>query len=785
MEDNFEQLVNELFITPLSIDVLSKLTFLIEQQTFESDSLFVSQFIQSLLVLEHWAWKQLSYDSYQWINQPNYLTLFHTFSSFNKNLILNFDNIEVETKALLLISCTVDQINSIFEQINQSNNDNDPFIAIISFWLNNLAFFIHENPQFDTSPIICHINQYIGRNYVMTDQFKFYLTQLQQSNLPQSIFTTKQLFYIKTCLFSLSSYLTAKAQNFLFTAEEILHHVGNKYLQIINIHSHTMELWSKEFLICITYLTGFIGGCCWWGGEKLTHAKILFSTEQISYDLVQGLIRIISYKPIYKEIKNERLILIDIILKFLLFILQTQNMIYVFRSHILLPDILLTIVENSSCDKLSLCAYAILSEILTDEKLKELKITNNICNFLFNILEQGWHHPLKKYKQMPIIYLLRSFSSLSKSNTIQQKVSDGHKLSFLIEMCDEYPIIYDIIWAFSFNQDIQQQLRSNSSFMSKLSQLSKECDNEQMSKMIHGILWNLEINHENRSTLEIKNGKRFDIMISYSHKDKIICKQIYDELIKSSYRIWIDFDQMHGNVMDAMAQAIEQSHTIIICMSEQYRKSNYCRAEAQYAFQQQRKIVPVLLQKQYKPDGWLLFLIGQLYYVDFIKYEFSRAMEILFKELKATNIGDSNADNVQFKENAVVTSHVLQMSSLKLYLSPILPEKITDWTQIHVQEWLTRHNLIHLSRLLVDCNGSSLLYLDDLLRHGDIKQTLSLLQEDSLRRTGHSLSYIELSIFGSLMNEQKLFLQSNVAAQVTTVASDNYKKCSLFCCPIM
>ncbi|CAF4153840.1 unnamed protein product, partial [Rotaria sordida] len=685
MEDNFEQLVNELFITPLSIDVLSKLTFLIEQQTFESDSLFVSQFIQSLLVLEHWAWKQLSYDSYQWINQPNYLTLFHTFSSFNKNLILNFDNIEVETKALLLISCTVDQINSIFEQINQSNNDNDPFIAIISFWLNNLAFFIHENPQFDTSPIICHINQYIGRNYVMTDQFKFYLTQLQQSNLPQSIFTTKQLFYIKTCSFSLSSYLTAKAQNFLFTAEEILHHVGNKYLQIINIHSHTMELWSKEFLICITYLTGFIGGCCWWGGEKLTHAKILFSTEQISYDLVQGLIRIISYKPIYKEIKNERLILIDIILKFLLFILQTQNMIYVFRSHILLPDILLTIVENSSCDKLSLCAYAILSEILTDEKLKELKITNNICNFLFNILEQGWHHPLKKYKQMPIIYLLRSFSSLSKSNTIQQKVSDGHKLSFFIEMCDEYPIVYDIIWAFSFNQDIQQQLRSNLSFISKLSQLSKECDNEQMSKMIYGILWNLETNHENRPTSKIKDEKKFDIMISYSHKEKDLCKQIYEELSKAGYRIWIDFDQMHGNVMDAMAQGIEQSHIIIVCMSEHYRKSNYCRAEAHYAFQQQRKIVPLILQKQYKPDGWLSFLIGHLLYVDFNQYEFSQAMKKLSKELKVEDICETNAVPVRPKEDAAVVFPTLSVSSPRRSASPTFPQNILQWTQKQVQ----------------------------------------------------------------------------------------------------
>ncbi|CAF1501382.1 unnamed protein product [Rotaria sp. Silwood1] len=206
MNDNFEQLVNALSITPLSIDILSKLTLLIEQQTFESDPLFISQSIQSLLVLENWAWQRLSYDSHQWISQSSYLTLFHTLSSFNKNLIINFDNIEVETKALLLISCTVDQVNSIFEGINQSNDDNDRFIAIISVWFDNLAFFINEDPRFDTSPIIYHINQYVGRNYVMTDQFKFYLTQLQQqSNLPKSIFTTKQLFYIKTFSLSLTS----------------------------------------------------------------------------------------------------------------------------------------------------------------------------------------------------------------------------------------------------------------------------------------------------------------------------------------------------------------------------------------------------------------------------------------------------------------------------------------------------------------------------------------------------------------------------------------------------
>ena len=142
-------------------------------------------------------------------------------------------------------------------------------------------------------------------------------------------------------------------------------------------------------------------------------------------------------------------------------------------------------------------------------------------------------------------------------------------------------------------------------------------------------------------------------MISYSHKDKALCKQLYEELTKAGYRIWIDFDQMHGNVMDAMAQAIEQSHTIIICMSEEYRKSNYCRAEAHYAFQRQRKIVPVLLQKHYRPDGWLLFLIGQLLYVDFIKYEFARAMEMLLKELKSEDVAETDASPIHPKEEDI------------------------------------------------------------------------------------------------------------------------------------
>ena len=122
--------------------------------------------------------------------------------------------------------------------------------------------------------------------------------------------------------------------------------------------------------------------------------------------------------------------------------------------------------------------------------------------------------------------------------------------------------------------------------MCKLSHLATECNNEKIRKIADGILWNLELDYnKGRQTLEVKDENTFDIMISYSHKEKVLYKQIYDGLVNSGYRVWIDFDQMHGNAKGAMAHAIKQSKTVIICMSEHYQKRNYCRVEAQYTFQ--------------------------------------------------------------------------------------------------------------------------------------------------------------------------------------------------------
>ena len=88
-------------------------------------------------------------------------------------------------------------------------------------------------------------------------------------------------------------------------------------------------------------------------------------------------------------------------------IAQNQDFIWFLRSKITLPEVLLTIAETSICEKTSLCIYGILGEILSDDSLKELKVSDDLSVFFFNILEEAWHHPSKKFKQIPIFYLLK------------------------------------------------------------------------------------------------------------------------------------------------------------------------------------------------------------------------------------------------------------------------------------------------------------------------------------------------------------------------------------------
>src|ERR1700734_172161 len=95
------------------------------------------------------------------------------------------------------------------------------------------------------------------------------------------------------------------------------------------------------------------------------------------------------------------------------------------------------------------------------------------------------------FRRLSMFLYRLGFANLSKNDTVQANVAQLNKMPLLIEMLDKYPIVYDILWGLSFNSSIQEQLRSNHSFMSKLAQIEHDCSNETMRKVVNGIRWNL------------------------------------------------------------------------------------------------------------------------------------------------------------------------------------------------------------------------------------------------------------------------------------------------------
>ncbi|CAF1569364.1 unnamed protein product [Rotaria sordida] len=77
-------------------------------------------------------------------------------------------------------------------------------------------------------------------------------------------------------------------------------------------------------------------------------------------------------------------------------------------------------------------------------------------------------------------------------------------------------------------------------------------------------------------------------------------------------------------------------------------------------------------------------------------------MEKLFKELKAEDICETNIVPIQPKEDTAVILPTVSVSIPKRSASSIFSQNILEWTQTQIQDWLLEHNLVQISRLLMN-----------------------------------------------------------------------------------
>ncbi|CAF1490990.1 unnamed protein product, partial [Rotaria sordida] len=92
---------------------------------------------------------------------------------------------------------------------------------------------------------------------------------------------------------------------------------------------------------------------------------------------------------------------------------------------------------------------------------------------------------------------------------------------------------------------------------------------------------------------------------------------------------------LRGSTMIGIANAIENSEHVLICMSNTYKLSVYCQSEAHYAYERGCRLIPILIESNYKPDGWLGIIVSGKIYVEFGKIDFHLAYNKLKNEISA------------------------------------------------------------------------------------------------------------------------------------------------------
>lgn len=147
---------------------------------------------------------------------------------------------------------------------------------------------------------------------------------------------------------------------------------------------------------------------------------------------------------------------------------------------------------------------------------------------------------------------------------------------------------------------MKEDLRSDSVFIAKLKSIVAspfEITFKKLLKTCRQLIWLLSENILNTQDNHEESKQDEHVMISYNRESRELCLRIKSSLEQIGLKVWIDVSDMSGCTLESMAKAVEEAQCVLVCVTEKYRLSVNCQAEAQYAFKMNKKIVPLVMQE--------------------------------------------------------------------------------------------------------------------------------------------------------------------------------------------
>ena len=96
--------------------------------------------------------------------------------------------------------------------------------------------------------------------------------------------------------------------------------------------------------------------------------------------------------------------------------------------------------------------------------------------------------------------------------------------------------------------------------------------------------------------ISLSINQEYDVMLSYQWDSQSLVKEIKSFLETNGLRVWMDVNEMYGNINIRMKNAIKRSKIILLFITKKYEDSHNCQKEFNYADHEKKKLIPIKLE---------------------------------------------------------------------------------------------------------------------------------------------------------------------------------------------
>ena len=350
---------------------------------------------------------------------------------------------------------------------------------------------------------------------------------------------------------------------------------------------------------------------------------------------------------------------------------------------------------------------------LVDENTNHLiSADKNLLKFIITLLDEAWQSEDRHSNGFSAKELAEGLNHLAINDDNKKILGQIGVIPVLISVIktsnedEEKASATRALWMLAFDDNNKEKIRQEEGAMDILHQL-QDSKNPEVQKAAAGALWELEGKTARQSSERIASTRNH-VMISYQWDSQEVLVEVKNRLQASGYRVWMDLEQMGGSTLETMAKAVEDSSVVLICLSERYKESPNCRSEAEYTYKLKKDIIPLMMQRNYDPDGWLGFLLGAKFWIDFhSKTVVKPGVTKLIKELGGRGKDVDVTDGPYELVVKAVQASIVATSPSSLGVS--------TWTNEEVKQWFKEIGLEKVcNEDISEMNGQSLTGLQQL-----------------------------------------------------------------------